>query len=125
MVDNTDKIFGRDNATKVEMLGCTILVRRNEAKSMVGSIYMPDAAKDRLDIGPVVASGPDSVFKVGAVVEWKSHAGSDGLETFDQFHMVLDDDDVLMVHHFDECWCGGKDGKHVSGTKNGEDPFTA
>lgn len=100
-------------AACVELQGPALLVVRNTKSTMVGKLFIPANASEVLNIGPVIATGPQCNIPVGTVVEWGSWAGIGALELFDEHHLVIDQEDVILIHHFrEECWCGGAGKDH-------------
>lgn len=100
----------------VELLGSAMLIVRNKKAQFVGKLFIPESSSEKLNIGPVIAVGPDCTIPVGTMVEFGGWAGIGGLELFDENHLVIDQKDVILIHHFmKDCWCkgGGKDHKFL------------
>ena len=78
--------------TKYKPLGDKVVIKRAEAATTKGGIYLPDAAQEKPKQGEVLAVGPgkDDVkmeVKVGDQVLFGSYAGTP----------VKGDDDILIV----------------------------
>ena len=90
--------------TVVEPLFDLMLVRpiAEEKEKMVGSLYVPDTAKDPPAMGEVLAVGPGQIneqgehrplcVSVGAVVLYGKYSGSE---------VVIDGEELLMLRELD------------------------
>lgn len=80
--------------TKYKPLGNKIVIKRAEAATTKGGIYLPDSAQEKPKQGEVLAIGPGKEdekieVKVGDQVLFGSYAGTP----------VKGDDDILIVSH--------------------------
>ncbi|HIE24864.1 MAG TPA: co-chaperone GroES [Anaerolineales bacterium] len=83
----------------IEPLGLRVLVRpiETEAKTASGLI-LPDSAKEKPQIGEVMAIGTDEdiVVKVGQKVLYPKYTGTDiKIEGVD--HIIMEDGDLLAI----------------------------
>jgi chaperonin GroES len=81
----------------VEPLGMRVLLRpiEEEAKTASGLI-LPDSAKEKPQVGEVIAVGEDVVVEVGQKVLFPKYTGTeiklDGVD-----HIIMEDADLLAV----------------------------
>jgi len=94
---------------KVKLLGDRVLIRRLEEEEKTESgIIIPDAAKERPQMGIVVEAGPGKVLKSGKVlpldvkkgdkVVFPKFAGSE-FKIKGEEHLILREDDILGIVH--------------------------
>ncbi len=84
---------------KIEPLGLRVLVRPIEVEAKTASgLILPDSAKEKPQIGEVMAIGTDEeiVVKVGQQVLYPKYTGTEikieGVE-----HIIMEDGDLLAV----------------------------
>lgn len=81
----------------IEPLGMRVLLRpiEEEAKTASGLI-LPDSAKEKPQIGEIIAVGEDVVVEVGQKVLFPKYTGTeikvDGVD-----HIIMEDADLLAV----------------------------
>jgi len=82
----------------VKPLGKRLLVKRLEAQTTKGGIYLPESAQEKPKQGTVVALGEKvSDLKVGDQIYFSSYAGSEVSVSGEEGHLILPIDDVLCV----------------------------
>lgn len=82
----------------VKPLGNRLLVKRLEAETSKGGIFLPESAQEKPKQGTVVAFGEGvSDLKVGDQIYFSSFAGSEVLIPGQEGHLILSIDDVLCV----------------------------
>lgn len=83
----------------VKPLGKRLLVKRLEAQTSKGGIYLPETAQEKPKQGTVIALGTDdsSNVKVGDQVYFASYAGSEVSVSGEEGYLILPIDDVLCV----------------------------
>lgn len=90
---------------KFKPLGDRVLVKRLESQDKTdGGLYIPDAAKEKAQMGAVLAVGPGRTdnsgkmlgmqVKVGDTVYFSKYAGT---EAFDKDHAVIREDEILGI----------------------------
>ena len=80
-------------------LGKRILVRREDPIKMKGSLYLPDAAKEKQREGIVIALGSvrtSSPLDIGDRVLFNPYAGAE-VKGYDEDLLLLLEDDVLCI----------------------------
>jgi chaperonin GroES len=79
-------------------LGDNIIVRRLDADEKIGSLYIPEKAREKPIIAEVVAAGPktDPAIIPGARVYFAKYSGSE-LKLNGEDHLIIRDEDVLAV----------------------------
>ena len=93
-------------AVKVEPLADRVVVRpMEEAESMRGGLYIPDTAKEKPQVGEIVAAGPGRYekdkrvpmeVKVGDKVLYGKYSGTEVTIDGEQL-LILRESDVLAV----------------------------
>jgi chaperonin GroES len=91
-------------AEKFKPLGDRILVKRLEGQDKTaGGIFIPDAAKEKAQMGTVLAVGPGKLengvlikpaVKIGDQVYFGKYSGT---EVMDAQHIVIREDEVLGI----------------------------
>ncbi|MCB1081906.1 MAG: co-chaperone GroES [Chlamydiia bacterium] len=91
---------------KCKPLGNRILVKRSEAESSKGGIFLPDSAQEKPRQGEVLAVGPGKLGKDGAIkpmelsvgdrVLFSNFAGTE-VKGMDEEVLIMSEDDVLAV----------------------------
>lgn len=91
----------------LRVTGARLLVKRDEAKSEVNGIILPDAAKEKPLIGTVVAVGPGArtetgqiipmSVKVGDRVLFAAFAGAEVEDTDGTKLVLLNERDVMAI----------------------------
>lgn len=91
--------------SQIKPLGNRVLVKRKEATSQKGSIYLPESAKEKPKQGEIMAIGPGSTdkqgknipmeVKTGDQVLFSSYAGTKVKDSED--YLILSEDDILAV----------------------------
>ncbi len=86
--------------SKVIPLGKRVLVKRSEAKTTKGGIFLPETAKEKPKQGEVVAVGPELELKlnVGDQVLFAAYSGTE-VKTEEQGveYLIMAEDDILCV----------------------------
>lgn len=91
---------------KCKPLGNRILVKRAEAESSKGGIFLPDSAQEKPRQGEVLAVGPGKLGKDGAIKPMELSVGDrvlfsnfSGTEVkgMDEEVLIMSEDDVLAV----------------------------
>ena len=93
-------------AVKVEPLADRVVVRpMEEAESMRGGLYIPDTAKEKTQVGEIVAAGPGRYekdkrvpmeVKVGDKVLYGKYSGTEVTLDGEQY-LILRECDVLAI----------------------------
>jgi chaperonin GroES len=93
-------------AVKVEPLADRVVVRPlEEAESMRGGLYIPDTAKEKPQVGEIVAAGPGRYekdkrvpmeVKVGDKVLYGKYSGTEVTLDNEQY-LILRESDVLAI----------------------------
>jgi chaperonin GroES len=93
-------------AVKVEPLADRVVVRpMEEAESMRGGLYIPDTAKEKPQVGEIVAAGPGRYekdkrvpmeVKVGDKVLYGKYSGTEVTLDGEQY-LILRESDVLAI----------------------------
>ena len=93
-------------AVKVEPLADRVVVRpMEEAESMRGGLYIPDTAKEKPQVGEIVAAGPGRYekdkrvpmeVKVGDRVLYGKYSGTEVTLDGEQY-LILRESDVLAI----------------------------
>lgn len=85
--------------SKLKPLGARLLVKRLEAKTTKGGIYLPETAQEKPKQGTVVAVGTEnpSNIQVGDHVYFSSYAGSEVKVAGEEGYLILPMDDALCV----------------------------
>lgn len=82
----------------IQPLDERVLVEPVEAEEKVGSLYIPDTAKEKPSMGVVKAVGTDEelqkVLKVGDKVMFGKYAG-DEVKINDKKHLIISRSDIL------------------------------
>lgn len=92
---------------KIKPLGNRILVKRCEAKTTQGGIFLPDSAQEKPKQGEVLAVGPGKMddkgtlspleLKVGDQVLFGAYAGTEVEASDDVEYLIMSEEDVLAV----------------------------
>ena len=93
---------------KLQPLGDRVVVEREEAKATTaGGIVLPDTAKDKPQMGKIVAVGDGRItkdgkrrplqVKIGDNVLFTSYAGEEFKVAGDQKVLLMREDDILAV----------------------------
>lgn len=83
---------------KVKPLGNRLLVKRMEAQTTKGGIYLPETAQEKPKVATVVAVGEKvSDVNVGDQIYFSSYAGSEISVSGQENHLILPIDDVLCI----------------------------
>ena len=94
--------------TKLKPLADRVLVQRTkEEETISGGIILPDSAKQKQEIGVVVAVGPGKKDKDGTLVEvavkvgdqimWDKYGGQEVTVDDDEFIIVKSDDIIAII----------------------------
>lgn len=84
---------------QLKPIGSRLLVKRQEAKTSKGGIYLPETAQEKPKQGTVVAVGSDikSEVKVGDEVVFASYAGAQVTVKGQEGYIILPLEEVLCV----------------------------
>lgn len=92
---------------KIKPLGNRILVKRSEAKTTQGGIFLPDSAQEKPKQGEVLAVGPGKMddkgtlspleLKVGDHVLFGAYAGTEVEASDEAEYLIMSEEDVLAV----------------------------
>jgi chaperonin GroES len=83
--------------TAIKPLGKRVLVKRIEAQTTKGGIFLPESAQEKPKEGEVVAVGPEAeALKVGEKVLFSSYAGTE-VKGGDEEFLILTEDEILGV----------------------------
>lgn len=93
-------------AIKVRPVGDRLLVRRIDTAEMIGSLYVPDTAKEQPDQGEVVAVGRGATNERGEIVPTEArpgdkilfgkYAGND-IKLEGEKYLIIRDEEVLAI----------------------------
>lgn len=77
-----------------------IVVHRDEAQKMVGSLIIPEGHQRKPHTGTILAVGPDlpatSLFRVGTRVLFAEYSGTE-LKVNDESHIVMEASEVIAI----------------------------
>jgi chaperonin GroES len=103
---DTDLMLGGFDAKSLQPMGDRVVVRKDKAADRVGSIIIPENAKEKVLCGEIVAVGRGKVLedgeirpldvKVGERVRYAKYAGVDVLVGGEQY-TVFNEDDFLGI----------------------------
>ncbi len=90
---------------KFKPLGDRVLVKRLEGQEKTaGGLYIPDAAKEKAQIGAVLAVGPGKVDNAGKAIVPQVKEGDRvyfgkyaGTEVLNADHLVIREDEILGI----------------------------
>ncbi|MCH9632053.1 MAG: 10 kDa chaperonin [Chlamydiae bacterium] len=85
--------------SQIKPLGARLLVKRTEAQTTKGGIYLPETAQEKPKQGTIVALGTEnpSDVKVGDEVFFASYAGSEVKNDGQEGFLILPIEEVLCV----------------------------
>lgn len=92
----------------IKPLGNRVLVKRSEAKTTKGGIFLPDSAQEKPKQGEVVAVGPGALDDEGKKIPMNVHVGDKVLfssysgtevktEDHENEYLIMKEDDILGV----------------------------
>ena len=82
----------------IEPLGEMVLIELEQAAEKTASGFMlPEAAREKMNVGTVVAAGPDSEnVKAGDKVVYKKYAGTE-LKYNGSDYLIMKESDILAI----------------------------
>ena len=85
--------------SQLKPLGARLLVKRSDAQTTKGGIYLPETAQEKPKQGTVVALGTENSaeLKVGDQVFFSSYAGSEVKNSGEEGFLILPVEEVLCV----------------------------
>ncbi len=85
--------------SQLKPLGARLLVKRQEAQTTQGGIFLPETAQEKPKQGTIVALGTEnpSNVKVGDEVFFSSYAGSEVSHLGQEGYLILPIEEVLCV----------------------------
>lgn len=103
---NLEPIPTTKEGRRIIPLGPRVIVRRTQAEAKIGSIHVPDSAKEKPSEGVVVALGPGvrlengtivpPAVKVGDVVMWGRFGGNE-IKVDGEEHFSIHQDEILCI----------------------------
>lgn len=91
----------------IQPLGNRVLIKRVQAATSKGGIFLPETAKEKPREGEVVAVGPGKINKMGEIevmdvkvgdkILFSNYAGTEVKSDNDDEYLILSQDDILAV----------------------------
>ena len=91
----------------IQPLGNRVLIKRVQAATSKGGIFLPETAKEKPREGEVIAVGPGKVSKEGVIeamdvkvgdkILFTNYAGTEVKSDDDDEYLILSQDDILGI----------------------------
>jgi chaperonin GroES len=97
--------FSRERISSIRPLHDRILIQKiDQEEKTAGGIFIPDAAKEKPQIGKVIATGPGKINQQGVRQEMSVKAGDtvyfskfSGSEIFDDYLLIREEEALAIV----------------------------